>query len=75
MPRKIALASAALCAALTVCALSVVQHAQKGRQYTPPAYVFSPDVPKDMVTHDTGAIGFMRIRIKPRGRVRHSTIC
>lgn len=58
MPRKIALASAALCAALTVCALSVVQHAQKGRQYTPPAYVFSPDVPKDMVTHDTGAIGF-----------------
>jgi hypothetical protein len=30
----------------------------KGRQYTPPFYVFSPDVPADIVTHDVGAIGF-----------------
>jgi hypothetical protein len=28
-----------------------------GRQYTPPFYVFSPDIPKDIVTHDVGAIG------------------
>jgi hypothetical protein len=29
-----------------------------GRQYTPPYYVFSPDLPHDMITHDVGAIGF-----------------
>jgi hypothetical protein len=29
-----------------------------GRQYTPPSYVFSPDIPGDIVTHDVGAIGF-----------------
>jgi hypothetical protein len=28
-----------------------------GRQYAPPFYVFSPDIPKDIVTHDLGAIG------------------
>lgn len=28
-----------------------------GRQYSPPYYVFTPDIPKDMVTHDVGAIG------------------
>ena len=28
-----------------------------GRQYTPPYFVFSPDIPKDIVTHDLGAIG------------------
>src|SRR2546423_15375928 len=32
--------------------------APSGRQYTPPFYVFSPDVPHDIVTHDVGAIGF-----------------
>ncbi|HZI20450.1 MAG TPA: hypothetical protein VEY09_17845 [Pyrinomonadaceae bacterium] len=32
--------------------------AQAGRQYSPPYYVFSPDIPADIVTHDTGAIGF-----------------
>jgi len=58
MSRKLALAGTALCVTLAVCAFSVVQHAQKGRQYTPPDYVFSPNVPKDMVTHDVGAIGF-----------------
>ncbi len=59
MQRKIALASLALCAALAVVALSFAQDVvpPKGRQYTPPNYVFSPDVPKDMVTHDLGAIG------------------
>ena len=29
-----------------------------GRQYTPPFYVFSPDLPHDIVTQDVGAIGF-----------------
>jgi hypothetical protein len=32
--------------------------APNGRQYTPPFYVFSPNVPNDIVTHDVGAIGF-----------------
>lgn len=32
--------------------------APNGRQYTPPFYVFSPDFPRDIVTHDVGAIGF-----------------
>ena len=32
-------------------------NAPSGRQYTPPYYVFSPDIPKDIVTHDLGAIG------------------
>ncbi|HYY41360.1 MAG TPA: hypothetical protein VE775_01435, partial [Pyrinomonadaceae bacterium] len=32
--------------------------AATGRQYTPPFYVFSPNVPNDIVTHDVGAIGF-----------------
>ena len=58
MPRKIALASAAICAAFAVFAISHAQNAQQGRQYTPPNYVFNPNVPKDMVTHDVGAIGF-----------------
>jgi hypothetical protein len=31
--------------------------APNGRQFTPPYYVFSPDIPKDIVTHDLGAIG------------------
>lgn len=31
--------------------------APAGRQYVPPNYVFSPDIPKDIVTHDVGAIG------------------
>lgn len=31
--------------------------APAGRQYTPPFYNFSPDIPKDIVTHDLGAIG------------------
>src|SRR5687768_14051898 len=57
MPRKMAFASAAICAALAVFAISLAQNAQQGRQYTPPNYVFSPNVPKDMVTHDVGAIG------------------
>lgn len=34
------------------------QDVAKGRQYTPPFYVFSPDIPHDIVTHDVGAIGF-----------------
>lgn len=59
MQRKIALAGIAICAAFAVCALSFAQDpSPKGRQYTPPNYVFSPDVPKDLVTHDVGAIGF-----------------
>jgi hypothetical protein len=58
MPRRIALTCAALCAAFALCALSLAQNPQKGRQYTPPNYVFSPNVPKDLVTHDVGAIGF-----------------
>lgn len=28
-----------------------------GRQFTPPAYVFSPDIPSDLVTQHVGAIG------------------
>lgn len=28
-----------------------------GRQFLPPDYVFSPDIPKDVVSHDVGAIG------------------
>jgi hypothetical protein len=56
MTRKIVLAGVAISAAFAI-ALGLVQ-AQKGRQYTPPDYVFSPDVPKDLVTHDVGAIGF-----------------
>jgi hypothetical protein len=31
--------------------------APTGRQYTPPYFVFSPDIPRDIVTHDLGAIG------------------
>lgn len=34
------------------------QDVAKGRQCTPPFYVFSPDIPHDIVTHDVGAIGF-----------------
>lgn len=30
----------------------------KGRQLTPPYYVFQPDLPHDIVTEDVGAIGF-----------------
>jgi hypothetical protein len=37
---------------------ATAQPAAKGRQYTPPLYVFSPDIPHDIVTHDVGAIGF-----------------
>jgi hypothetical protein len=29
-----------------------------GRQFTPPYYVFSPDIPPDIVVQDVGAIGF-----------------
>jgi hypothetical protein len=29
-----------------------------GRQFTPPYYVFSPDIPHDVVTQNVGAIGF-----------------
>lgn len=58
MPRRIALACAAICAAFALCVLSFAQDPPKGRQYTPPNYVFSPDVPKDLVVHDVGAIGF-----------------
>lgn len=54
MPRKITLMIVTISAALAFCVLSF---AQKGRQYTPPYYVFSPDVPKDVVVHDLGAIG------------------
>lgn len=32
--------------------------APSGRQLAPPYYVFSPDVPRDIVTQDVGAIGF-----------------
>ena len=32
--------------------------APNGRQYTPPYYVFSPDLPHDIVTQNVGAIGF-----------------
>ena len=32
--------------------------APQGRQLAPPYYVFSPDVPHDIVTQDVGAIGF-----------------
>ncbi|CCD88644.1 conserved exported protein of unknown function [Bradyrhizobium sp. ORS 285] len=31
--------------------------AVKGRQFTPPSYVFSPDIPADLVTQNVGAIG------------------
>jgi hypothetical protein len=37
---------------------TAAQAAPQGRQYTPPNYVFSPDIPKDIVTHNVGAIGF-----------------
>jgi len=33
------------------------QGAVQGRQYKPPYYVFSPDIPHDVVSHDSGAIG------------------
>jgi len=58
MPGKLTLAGATLCTAFAVCALSLAQDPSKGRQYTPPSYVFSPAIPKDLVTHDVGAIGF-----------------
>lgn len=45
-------------AALAALPSARAQTAADGRQYTPPDYVFSPDVPHDMVTHDVGAIGF-----------------
>jgi hypothetical protein len=32
--------------------------AASGRQLTPPHYVFTPDLPRDIVTEDVGAIGF-----------------
>lgn len=41
-----------------VAGASIAQDAVKGRQYGPPAYVFSADIPHDLVTHDVGAIGF-----------------
>jgi hypothetical protein len=31
--------------------------AVNGRQFTPPSYVFSPDIPSDLVTQNVGAIG------------------
>ncbi|MGZ4981348.1 MAG: hypothetical protein ACXWE4_08700 [Methylobacter sp.] len=37
---------------------SAEQSTTAGRQYTPPGYVFTADIPHDMVTHDVGAIGF-----------------
>ena len=48
MPRKIALVSIAVCAALALFALSFAQDVvpPKGRQYTPPNYVFSPEFRK-----------------------------
>lgn len=55
MPGKTFLMSAAICGALAISALSLAQ-SQKGRQFTPPYYVFNPSVPKDMVAHDVGAI-------------------
>src|SRR5262245_9431271 len=30
----------------------------QGRRMLPPCYVFSPDIPADIVTQDVGAIGF-----------------
>jgi hypothetical protein len=45
-------------AVLALCGFVQAQDAPKGRQYTPPNYVFSSFVPKDIVTHDVGAIGF-----------------
>jgi hypothetical protein len=58
MPRKLVVASAALCAAFVMCALTLAQQREIGRQYTPPKYVFNPAIPKDLITHDVGAIGF-----------------
>lgn len=71
MPRKISPVSIAICAALAMSTVSLAQApsppaatptatppSTKGsRNYTPPNYVFSPNVPKDIVTHDLGAIG------------------
>jgi hypothetical protein len=36
---------------------AVSDPAPTSRQYSPPWYVFSADLPRDLVTHDTGAIG------------------
>ena len=48
----------AAAAVLTVAAgASIAQDSVKGRQLGPPAYVFSPDIPHDLVTQDVGAIG------------------
>jgi hypothetical protein len=48
----------AIAAALAFSAsVAAAQDAAKGRQYTPPFYVFSPDIAHDMITHDVGAIG------------------
>ena len=65
--RRIALAvlfSAIAALAATGCNPSAKQTEQRpgaaptGRQFRPPYYVFSPDVPPDIVTQDVGAIGF-----------------
>ena len=53
-----ALAFSAGAAAQDAAQQYAAQDAAKGRQYTPPFYVFSPDIPHDMITHDVGAIGF-----------------
>lgn len=53
---RIVLASGAVLA--VAAGASIAQDAVKGRQYGPPAYVFSADIPHDLVTHDVGAIGF-----------------
>jgi hypothetical protein len=49
-------------ACLWFAAQRTTAHAQApaapGRNYAPPGYVFTADVPHDIVTHDTGAIGF-----------------
>lgn len=57
MPRTFSLA-ATMAALLATCGIGFAQTAPKGRQYTPPNYVFSSNIPNDIVTHDVGAIGF-----------------
>ena len=64
MLRKIVTIAALTASAALLNGASEAQQAQpteaaaKGRQFTPPYYVFSPDIPHDIVTYALGVIGF-----------------
>jgi hypothetical protein len=53
-----AIIAAIVIALVPFAAAAPAQEVAKGRQFTPPFYVFNPDIDHDIVTQDVGAIGF-----------------